>query len=211
MAIKNIIFDFGKVLLDWNPHYLFDSWFGNKETSDYFIGKILKKEWNDEGDIGIPMDLLVRLWSYRYPEFTGAFAAYVSEFPKTVKGEIPGMKDLILRLKEKGIKVWGLSNWSSETFSSLPKYDVINLLDGYVVSGDVHLLKPNPAIYTLLLDKYSLKASECLFVDDTKINVSGAQAVGIDGIVFKDAEHLEKHLSKILKKESPKKGFFKKK
>jgi len=157
------------------------------------------------------MSLLVKTWSYKFPSFTGAFQAYVDEFPKTVKGEIPGMKELLDELKGKGIGLYGLSNWSSETFAKVPRLPVIDMLDGYVLSGDVHLLKPDPAIYMLLMDKYSLKADECVFVDDRRINVMGAKAIGMNGIVFKDAPTLKKQLGRLVKKEAPKKGLLSRK
>jgi len=71
------------------------------------------------------------------------------------------------------------------------KYPIFGLLDGKVLSGEVHLIKPNPGIYRLLLDKYKLNAEECLFVDDKQVNVDAAIAVGMGGHLFKNATKLK--------------------
>ena len=197
--IKNVIFDFGKVLLDWNPHFLYDSYFASREECDYFLDNIMTIEWNNDGDIGTPMMEVAEKWARRYPEYAGAFYHYVNEFPNTVRSEIPGMYELIVRLKNRGIHVWGLSNWSWETFQKmLHKYRIFSLLEGMVVSGREHVLKPSPEIYHILLDRYSLDPSECVFTDDAQRNIDGAEAVGIKGILFKDAAQLEADLEPLL-------------
>ena len=198
--IKNVIFDFGKVLLDWNPHFLYDPYFNDKEKCDYFLNNVMTPDWNNEGDLGVlSMMELAAKWANRYPEFADAFYYYVNEFPKTVRNEIPGMYDLISDLKAKGMHVWGLSNWAWETFSMVyPKYRIFHLLEGRVVSGQVHMLKPAPEIFHCLLNKYGLKAGECVFTDDLQRNVDGAEAVGIKGILFKSAEDLSRRLEPLL-------------
>jgi len=191
--IKNIVFDYGKVLLDWDPHYMYDSYFADQAKADYFINDVLSPEWYDEGDIGTPMKEVVAKWSARYPEFADAFEYYIKEFPKTTKRQVPGMYELMSELKEKGYHLYGLSNWNRETFDTVrSKYPIFNLLEGEVVSGDVHMLKPHADIYNCLLERFKLKPEETVFTDDRQVNIDGAKAVGIHGILFKDAEQLKK-------------------
>jgi len=196
--IKNIVFDFGKVLLDWDPHYMFDDFFNDPAKADHFINDVLCIEWYDDGDIGNPMREVVDRWSKRYPEFADAFEYYIADFPKTTKGEVDGMYDLLSELKAKGYHLYGLSNWNSETFATVrPKYHIFDLLEGEVVSGDVHCLKPHPEIYKILLDRFGLKPEETVFTDDRQTNVDGAKAVGIHGILFRNAAQLREDLQKI--------------
>jgi len=193
--IKNVVFDYGKVLLDWNPHYMFDPYFEDQSKSDYLINNILTADWYNEGDIGTPMKDLVEKWSAKYPEWKDALEYYVDEFPKTIKGEIPGMYELISDLKKNGYGVYGLSNWSLETFSRVKnKFPVFGLLDGMVVSGAVHLLKPSKEIYIYLLNEYGLRGEETVFTDDMPRNVEGANAAGLHGILFKDSAQLRAEL-----------------
>jgi 2-haloacid dehalogenase len=110
-------------------------------------------------------------------------------------GAIPGMYELVADLKKAGYGIYGLTNWSSETFYLIDKeYPVFSLLDGMVVSGDVRLLKPEADIFHCLLDKYGLKAEESLFIDDNAENVAGSIAAGVEAHRFVDAEELRQWL-----------------
>ena len=131
----------------------------------------------------------------QYPEWSEAIAIYHTRWIEMMGGEIEGMADIVRRLKEAGYGVYGLTNWSSETFPLVKdKYAIFKQLDGMVVSGEEHLLKPDAAIYKCLLERYGLRAEESLFVDDNLANVEGARAVGMQGVQFKSAEELERTL-----------------
>ena len=197
--IKNIIFDYGKVLVNWNPYFQYTPFFADEQKYKYFLEEILTDEWYNEGDIGVPMEELIEKWSARYPEFAEAFRFYVDGFEDSISGEVPGMYELISGLKQRGYRTWGLSNWSWEMFQRiLPKYRIFSLMEGMVISGKVHMLKPNPEIYEYFLERYSLKAEECVFIDDRPENIVGAALVGIKGIVFKDTEQLSAELEPLL-------------
>ena len=100
-------------------------------------------------------------------------------------GEIPGMLELILDLKKRGVGVYGLTNWPAETFSEARRrFKTIASIDNIVVSSHVKLAKPEPAIYQLLLSRYNLKPEECVLIDDRKDNVDAAIAQGMNGIVY---------------------------
>jgi HAD superfamily hydrolase (TIGR01509 family) len=201
--IKNIIFDYGKVLINWNPYFQFEPFFADEQKCKYFLEEILTSEWYDEGDIGVPMEELIEKWSARHPEFAEAFRFYVDGFEDSISGEVPGMYELISGLKKRGYRTLGLSNWSWELFQRiLPKYRIFSLMEGMVISGKVHMLKPNPEIYEYFLERYSLKAEECVFIDDRPENIVGAALVGIKGIVFKDAEQLSAELEPLLSGEN---------
>jgi len=197
--IKNIIFDYGKVLVNWNPYFQYTPFFADEQKCKYFLEEILTDEWYNEGDIGVPMEELIEKWSARHPEFAEAFRFYVDGFEDSISGEVPGMYELISGLKQRGYRTWGLSNWSWEMFQRiLPKYRIFSLMEGMVISGKVHMLKPNPEIYEYFLERYSLKPEECVFIDDRPENIVGAALVGIKGIVFKDAEQLSAELEPLL-------------
>ncbi len=190
-AIKNIIFDFGSVLVDWNPHYLFDSYFGSVEKADYFLANICNRRLNERTDGGEAFaDVLAEL-KLRFPDWKDAIQEYWDNWEKMMGKQIPGMYEKLQSLKEQGYRLYGLTNWSSETFYRImSNYPIFKLLDGFVVSGDVKMTKPHPEIFHYLLDKYGIRAEESCFVDDQPLNVAGAQAIGIKGIVFKSAEEL---------------------
>lgn len=194
--IKNIIFDFGGVLVDWNPHYLFDKYFNDIEESNYFIENVCTTEWNAEMDGGKPFEQAVRERSEMFPKYAEALKLYQTNWMDTMGEEIPGMYNLIKSLKTNGFPViYGLTNWSAETFPTVQKtYRIFSLIDNIVVSGEVKQLKPNPEIFLTLLNKYNLKAEESLFIDDNLKNVEGAKTVGINAIRFENAQKLKEEL-----------------
>ena len=172
--IKNIIFDFGGVLVDWNPHYLFDKYFNDIEESNYFIENVCNSEWNAEMDGGKPFEQAVRERSKMFPKYAEALKLYQTNWMDTMGEEIPGMYDLIKSLKANGFPViYGLTNWSAETFPTVQKtYRIFSLIDKIVVSGEVKQLKPNPEIFHTLLNKFNLKAEECLFIDSKEVVIA---------------------------------------
>ena len=197
--IKNIIFDFGGVLVDWNPHYLFDKYFNDINEANYFVDNVCNSEWNAEMDGGKPFEQAVRERSAMFPKYAETLKLYQTNWMDTMGEEIPGMFDLIKSLKENGFPIiYGLTNWSAETFPTVQKtYRIFSLIDNIVVSGEVKQLKPNPEIFYTLLNKYNLKAEESLFIDDNLKNVEGAKAVGINAIRFENAQKLKESLKEL--------------
>lgn len=197
--IRNIVFDFGGVLVDWNPHRVFDPYFGSLEKASWFLDNICTREWNGSVDRGKPFVEAVAELSAVYPQWADAIDTYRRDWKKMMGEATPGMFELISGLKAKGYPIYGLTNWSAETFYLIEDdYPVFGLLDGKVVSGDVHLLKPEAAIYRCLLDTFGLKAEESVFIDDNLENVLGARTVGMQGLLFQDAPTLSVDLEKLL-------------
>lgn len=193
-TVGNIIFDFGAVLLDWNPHYLFDPYFGNREKTDWFLQNICTPTWNAQMDKGKPFSDGVAELVARYPEWEKEIRLYHSGWIRMMGDEIPGMYALECDLKAAGYRLFGLSNWSAETFRLVRDSRVFRILEGMVISGEEKLLKPEPEIYRLLLRRFQLRAEDCLFIDDSLPNVRGAMDVGIQAIPFTDAAALRKLL-----------------
>ena len=116
---------------------------------------------------------------------------------KMMGGQIPGMEDLIKELKGKGYRVFGLSNWSEETFSLVRHvYPVLDLMEDMVISGIERVMKPDPKIFQLAMQRFGIKAEETVFIDDNPDNVAAANALGITGILFEGKEKLEDLLRK---------------
>ena len=196
--MKNIVFDFGGVLVDWNPHHLYDKYFGSREKAEWFLNNICLYSWNLQMDGGKPFAEGVAELQAEHPEWSEAIAIYHTRWIEMMNGEIEGMASVIRRLKMAGYGVYGLTNWSAETFPMVrDTYPVFQEFDGIVVSGEEHLLKPDAAIYKCLLERYALQAEESLFVDDNADNVVGARNVGMKAIQFTSAEELERELKDV--------------
>ena len=114
--IRNLIFDFGGVLVDWNPRYLYASYFQSKEEMELFLRRVGFDQWNAELDGGYPLNQGVTELCRKFPEYDEPIRLFRDEWEKTVKGPMPGMSGLLDRLKANGYKLYGLTNWSNETF-----------------------------------------------------------------------------------------------
>lgn len=195
MAVTTIIFDFGAVLVDWNPHRMLDKYFGSVEKADWFIKNVCTSEWNAEMDGGKPFAQGIAERSAIYPEYAADIQAYYDRWIEMIGGEIPGMREVVAELKAKGYKLYGLTNWSAETFCLVRnEFPVFGLLDGMLVSGEEHLLKPSPEIFQRLVDRFGLTPSECLFIDDNAANVEGSIAFGIPAVRFCGVDSLREDL-----------------
>lgn len=184
--IKNVIFDYGNVLVDWNPAYLFLPVFGgDEEKCRFFTDNVCNREWFTRMDRGEDMDKCVAELQVQYPQYADAVAMFRDRWFDMCNGDIPGMLEIIQDLKTKGIGVYGLTNWPAATFTEARRrFKTLASIDKYVVSSAVKLAKPEPEIFQLLLSKYDLKADECVFIDDRKDNVNAAKALGMSGIVY---------------------------
>lgn len=197
--IKNIIFDFGAVLLDWNPHYLYDPYFGDVEKAEWFLTNICTYPWNAQHDAGKLVAEGTAELVAQYPEWEKEIRMYYDEFEKMLSGQIADMEEYIKELKGRGFRIYGLSNWSVETFAMIrPKYPILDLMEDMVISGKEKVMKPDAKIYQIALSRFGIKPEESVFIDDNVNNIIGCEAAGIHGIVFKDAGQLRSDLEKLL-------------
>lgn len=193
--MKNIVFDFGGVLVDWNPRYLYDKYFGDEERSQWFLDNICLYSWNLQMDGGKPFAEGVRELQAEHPEWTEAIGIYHTRWIEMMGGEVEGTADVLRALKRAGYGIYGLTNWSAETFPLIrDTYPVFGEFDGIVVSGEEHLLKPDAAIYRCLIDRYGLQAEESIFIDDNAANVEAARGVGMKALRFESARQLADEL-----------------
>ncbi|MBO8453032.1 MAG: HAD family phosphatase [Bacteroidetes bacterium] len=184
-SIKNIVFDFGGVLIDWNPRYLYREYFNDDRKMEDFLSGICTNEWNSEQDRGRPFDEGVKLLEERFPQYTEAIRMYRDRWGDMLGGEIPGTAALLMRLKGLGYGIYGLTNWSAETFpTAYSRYAVLHEFDGIVVSGQEKLIKPDPRIFEILLERYGLNACECIFIDDSRANIEAAGKLGFNTVLF---------------------------
>lgn len=191
---ENIIFDFGGVLIDWNPEYLYRKVFATEEEMRRFLTDVCRYEWNVLQDAGRPLAEGTRLLRQQYPEYREEIAMYYGRWDEMLGGVIEENARLVKPLKAK-YKVYGLTNWSGETIPiAMERYDFFKELDGMVVSGIEKCIKPDERIYHILLDRYRLQPENSLFIDDNLANVETARRLGMQAIHLGEAVNLEKEL-----------------
>lgn len=184
--IKNVIFDMGNVLLDFDPEVQLDASCSSEEAKNYVRKELFGgNEWIQRDLGNISLEELFQGPAARMPEEYHKDLKRCIDIWQSFMIPFDGAKEFLQKVKDKGYGVYILSNASLDFYNYFPKHYNLGFFDGYVVSADVHIIKPDERIYRFLLDKYGLKAEECLFVDDREDNVQGAEKVGIKGFVFK--------------------------
>lgn len=196
MDIKNIIFDFGGVVMDWNPRYFFKDYFNDDEKMEYFLKNITTDEWNIEQDRGRTLAEGTAIQVANFPEWEKEIRAYYDNWTTMLKSEIADNVAVLRKLEHSEYELFGLTNWSAETFPyALENYDFFSIFkDKIVVSGTEKLIKPNPEIWHVLLNRYQLKAEESVFIDDNFKNIEVAKSLGFICIHIKEDTDLEKEL-----------------
>jgi 2-haloacid dehalogenase len=200
--ISAFIFDFGNVLIEWNPKLVYQRFFpDDPEGMERFLNEVDFMGWNAKQDKGRPFKEGVADLSAQFPHYSHLIQAYHDHWKDSIGAAQWGTVEIMKHLKRKGYPLYGLSNWSAETFPyARAKYDFFELLDDMVISGAVGYVKPEPEIYHIMLDKIGRRAGECLFIDDSLANVQQAQRMGFETIHFKSPEQLagELHRLKLL-------------
>ena len=195
--LKNIVFDFGGVLIDWDPRYLYRKVFETEEEMNFFLENICKYEWNLLQDAGRSLAEATRELQEQHPEYKEEIEMYYGRWEEMLGGLFEDNVKLIRPLKEK-YKVYGLTNWSAETLPiARRKYDFFELFDGIVVSGEEKLVKPDPRFYRVLLNRYNLKAEETLLIDDNAENIRAAEKLGFQTVHVTPELNLEETLKKM--------------
>ena len=195
--IKNIIFDLGGVLIDWNPDYVFLKVFkGDKLKLKEFYEKVCTFEWNENQDAGYPLDKATEDRIKIFPEYEDQIRMYYGKWEEMIGGEIKEVVTILKNLvRENNFRVLALTNWSAETFPiALKKFDFLHLFEGIVVSGTEKTRKPFSDIYEIILNRYNLIATESIFIDDNIRNIKAANKFGIKTIHFKDPLQLKTDL-----------------
>ncbi len=198
--LKAIIFDLGGVLIDWNPRYVFDEkYFESEEKLDFFFANICTSDWNEEQDAGRSIVEATQLLVGQYPEWETAIRDYYGRWTDMLKAPIPETVEIFRHLKQSGrYKLYALTNWQSGLFDiALVRYNFLHWFDGRVVSGEEKTRKPFPEFYQRLLNRYDLKPSEAIFIDDNARNVKAAEDLGIRSIHFQSPRQLKGKLTEM--------------
>jgi len=198
-TIKAVIFDYGNVLLDWNPRLVYRRYFPHDaEGMANFLNEVNFMEWNAQQDRGRTFKEGVADLSAKFPQYAYLIQAYHDHWVDSIGGAYWETVEIMKQLKQSGYPLYGLSNWSAETFPhAREKYDFFELLDDMVISGAVGYVKPEPEIYQIILDKIQRPAQECLFIDDSLPNILQANKMGFAIIHFISSTQLEDELTQM--------------
>jgi 2-haloacid dehalogenase len=195
--INTLIFDFGGVLIDWNPAYVFLKEFrGNQEEMSHFLNTICSWEWNENQDAGYSLQKATDERVAMYPEHERLIRMYYGRWKDMLGYEHTDTVALLKTFKDHNkYRLIGLTNWSHETFPvALERFAFLSWFEGIVVSGTEKMKKPDANIYTLTLDRYKIIPENAVFIDDKLENVHAAAQLGMHGIQFTSAAKLKRDL-----------------
>ncbi len=198
-TVKNIIFDLGGVLIDWNPEYVYlDVFNGDRKKMQWFFDDICTMDWNENQDAGYPLAQATEDRVALFPQYEEWIRMYYGRWEEMLGDAIAPTVSILQQLvKDPHYRVVALTNWSAETFPiALDRFEFLQWFEGIVVSGAEITRKPFAEIYQLTLDRFKMQAQECLFIDDNLRNVEGAKALGIQGYHFTTPQQLKEDLLK---------------
>ena len=197
-SVDTVVFDIGNVLVDWNPRYLYRKVFADEEEMERFLATVTTSEWHREQDRGRSHEEATALLISQYPEHAREIEAYYGRWEEMFGGPIEGSVRLLRELRERGYPLYALTNWSAESFPlALAWYPFLDLFEEIVVSGELRMIKPDPEIYGVLLERTGLDPATSVFIDDSASNVRAAEALGFRGVLFEGADGLRDDLTRL--------------
>lgn len=186
-VIDTVVFDLGGVLIDWNPRYVL--------TDDELVVALDIDGAQRELDLGTPLDRVHATWRDTYADRAEHVDRYFHGWHDTVAGALDDVVEILEELRERPLGLYALSNFSGDLFREVsPRFEFLKWFDGLLISGDEGIIKPDPAIYELLLDRFDLTARRTVFIDDRVENIEAARAAGLVGIHFRSAAQLRREL-----------------
>lgn len=190
-----VIFDVGRVLFDWDLRHLFAKLIDDQDRLEWFVTNVVTPEWHFQHDAGRPLAEMLPELQAEFPEHEALIDAYAARFNETIPGPVPGSLELVERLDDAGVPLFAITNFGHEFWEGFrPTQPIFDRFQGIIVSGTEKLMKPDPAIYRLAIERFGIDPAGALFIDDVADNVAGAESVGIAGHQFLDAATLEREL-----------------
>ena len=193
--IETVAFDLGGVLIDWNPRHLYRRLLDDEAAIERFLAEVCTPEWNATLDNGHSFADGVAQLVREHPEHAGLIEAYRSRWPEMLGGCFPETLKIMRRLRGEGIPIYALSNWAAETFAATrDRFPFLDEFDGILLSGQVGVGKPDPAIFRLFLVRFGLTAESTVFIDDNPANVAAARSLGLQALLFENAAQVRLEL-----------------
>ncbi|NWD23888.1 HAD family phosphatase [Pseudomonas yamanorum] len=188
MTIRAVVFDFGGVLFDWNPHHLYRQLIADDHERQQFLDTVCTQAWNTEQDAGRSLAEATRTLIAEHPQHERLIQAYYDRWHEMLRGALPEGVAILEALHEAKMPLFGLTNWSAETFPyARANYPFLQYFRDIVVSGEIKLIKPDAAIYHASLAQVrahlpDIQPAEVVFIDDVAGNAEAAIALGWQGI-----------------------------
>ena len=194
--IQAVVFDVGKVLVEWERDLPFRRLIPDAGKRAYFMNTVIPLDWHGQHDAGRSAAELIAERSAQFPHHAHLIEAWLSHFNETIPGPVPGSDAIVTELHARGVPLYAITNFGADTWAGYrPTNALFDLFEDIVVSGDELLAKPDPVIYALAEKRFGRSGSTMLFIDDSLLNVTSARESGWHAHHFVDAETLRAELT----------------
>jgi len=190
------IFDLGGVLLQWDPRFLYRKLFdGDDAAMEHFLATVCTTEWNERQDAGRSFAEATQELLPHHADKIELIEAFGKRFDEMVPGAIDGAVEVLAELKNRGVPLYAITNWSAETFPSLRKrFEFLSWFQAIVVSGNEGVMKPDARIFRVLFERHAVVPASAVFIDDVADNAAAAEKLGVHGIHFRSPDQLRREL-----------------
>ncbi len=191
-----VLFDLGRVLLDWDPRYYYGQFFPDDAAGlERFVTQGVGSEFILAMDAGCPAATVIPERCQRFPEYAGLIARWPEGWPHMLRGPIAGTVDILRELKDRGTRLYALTNFSTETWPvARARFDFLHWFEDTIVSGEHRLVKPDPRIYALAIRRCRIAPASTVFIDDAPVNVAAGNTAGLTALLFETPEKLRMDL-----------------
>lgn len=190
--IDTVLFDLGRVLIDWDPRYLYAKLFpGASRDMEAFLEQVCSMAWHHAADSGLGVAENVRRLAARHPDQATLIEAWDRRWGEMFAGALDRSVALFDQLGARGLRRFAITNYPGDKWpEALAAFPFLTAFDGILVSGFEGLAKPDPAFFALAVARFALVPSRTLFIDDLPANIAAAAALGFETHLFVGADHL---------------------
>ncbi len=189
--VKAVVFDVGRVIVQWDLRHLFAKLIDDPARLDWFLANVVTQEWHFEHDAGRALADMVPQRKAQFPQYADLIDAYASRFLETIPGPVPGTLPLIEQLAAREVPLFGITNFGDEFWTQFrPTMPIFDHFADIVVSGTEKMVKPDRAIFDLAAVRFGHSPADMLFIDDNADNIASARALGWQVHLFTKAEGL---------------------
>ena len=193
--ISAVAFDLGGVLIDWNPRHLYRQLFSDPGEMEDFLARVCTPDWHREHDLGADITASCQRLAALHPGYREMIMAWAERGEEMVAGQFDQAVRVLSEVKAAGTRCYTLSNMEPHAFTiRAARFPFMTWFDGHVISGIEGVVKPDPRIFEILLERYRLAPEATAFMDDSPRNVEAARALGIYAVHYTDAEQLSQEL-----------------
>jgi len=194
-SITTVVFDLGGVLIDWDPRHLYRQLFSDPQEMEVFLRDVVSPDWNAQQDSGRTWAEATAELLAKHPDREEMIRVYSERWAEMLAGPIAGTVDVLREVRDLGMRVYALTNWSAETFPRARlMFPFLEWFEGIVVSGDERIKKPDPEIWHRLMARYAIDPTHAVYIDDMPHNAEVATELGFHAIRFESPERLRERL-----------------